>query len=80
MFGILCIMYLMVLEVLLLGFVVLIIAPILFVSHPATFHRCGISLFLADSMEHHSHLHWSASNTKSQYDQAGDRKIAQVRG
>ena len=31
-FGILCIMYLMVLEVLLLGFIVLIVAPILFVS------------------------------------------------
>jgi len=80
MFGILCIMYLMVLEVLLLGFVVLIIAPILFVSHPATFYSCGVSLFLADSVEHHPHLHRSASNTKSQYDQAGDRKIAQVRG
>jgi len=69
-FGILCILYLMVLEVVLLGIIVLVVAPILFVSnHGLPLEQCFI-LFYLGLLEHFHYLPRETPSTKSGGDQA----------
>lgn len=57
-FAILCILYLMVLEVVVLGFVVLVVAPILFVSFSSSKLRSRLtSKTLTDLLEHIPDMH-----------------------
>jgi hypothetical protein len=78
-FAILCILYLMVLEVVVLGFVVLIVAPILFVSFSSSKLRSRLtSKTLTDLLEHIPDMHWSPPDAKSDRDQTRDRQIIEV--
>lgn len=75
-------MYLMVLEVVLLGIVVFIVAPILLVS-PAVV-RLSSSTTLSNLttviLEHISHLCWSAPTTNLFHDQTRNRKTFKITG
>jgi len=63
-------MYLMVLEVVLLGFVVLVVAPILFVSHYFSSSFSAETLMTElDILEYLPNLHWAPSSPKPKYDQ-----------
>jgi hypothetical protein len=78
-FAILCILYLMVLEVVVLGFVVLIVAPILFVSFSSSKLRSRLtSKTLTDLLEHIPDMHWLPPDAKSDRDQTRDRQIIEV--
>ena len=67
-FAILCTMYIVVLEVVLLGFVVLVLAPILFVSSRIFEIYYTMLISSPDILEYPSDLHWSSPLATSQYD------------
>ena len=76
-FGILCTMYLMLLEVVILGFVVLVLAPILFVSSRVFEIYYAMLICASDILEYPSILRWSTSLTASQYDQPRNRQATE---
>lgn len=79
LFGIICIMYLMVLEILILGIMVLIIAPILFVSLLDSYESALIYRLtkFPGVLEHLPNLHRPPPTSESRY-QTRDRQITKV--
>jgi hypothetical protein len=66
----------MVLEVVVLGFVVLIVAPILFVISTFSLFRSRYTdKTSTDLLEHLPDMHWSSPDAKSDRDQTRDRLI-----
>ena len=77
-FGILCTIYLMLLEIVALGFIVLVLAPILFVSSRVLEIHHTILICSPDILEYPSNLRWSSPLAASQYDQPGDRQVTEI--
>ena len=65
-FAVLCITYLVILEVLVLGLVVFVIAPVLFVSSPYTYQSKLNTNTV--TLEHFLDMYWSASSAESTHD------------
>lgn len=77
-FGILCTMYLLVLEVVLLGFIVLVLAPILFVSSRVFETYDAMLIGVPDILEYSFNLLWSSPTATSQYNQPRNRKATKI--